>query len=88
MKKLLLLTSFLLAGYFSFANRLLVRSNGAGFAYTSIGEAIDSAQVGDTIVIFPRTDGQQWALTKTLTKPMVFLNGDTSGNNQYLGIAL
>jgi hypothetical protein len=85
MKKLLLLTSFLLAGYFSQANRLLVRSNGAGFAYTSIGEAIDSAQVGDTIVIFPRTDGQQWSLTKTLTKPMVFLNGDTSGNIQYLG---
>jgi hypothetical protein len=85
MKKLLILTAFLLAGYFSFANRLLVRSNGAGFAYTSIGEAIDSAQVGDTIVIFPRTDGQQWSLTKTLTKPMVFLNGDTSGNIQYLG---
>jgi hypothetical protein len=85
MKKLLLLTSFLLAGYFSQANRLLVRSNGAGFAYTSIGEAIDSAQVGDTIVIFPRTDGQQWSLTKTLTKPMVFLNGDTSGSIQYLG---
>jgi hypothetical protein len=58
----------------------LVKSDGAGFAFTSIGEAIDSAQAGDTVVIFPRKDGQTWAITKTLTKPMVFLNGDSSGN--------
>jgi hypothetical protein len=83
-KRITILWFILLASLSTQANRLLVKSDGAGFAFTSIGEAIDSAQAGDTVVIFPRKDGQTWAITKTLTKPMVFLNGDSSKNN--LGI--
>jgi hypothetical protein len=79
-KRITILWFILLASLSTQANRLLVKSDGAGFAFTSIGEAIDSAQAGDTVVIFPRKDGQTWSITKTLTKPMVFLNGDTSLN--------
>jgi hypothetical protein len=77
-KRITILWFILLASLSTQANRLLVKSDGAGFAFTSIGEAIDSAQAGDTVVIFPRKDGQSWSITKTLTKPMVFLNGDSS----------
>lgn len=80
-KTIHLTTIILLFSLISAANTLTVKQDGTG-GFTIIQNAIDSAQNGDTVLVYPGTYYENLSIiTKYITLGSLFL---TTGNDQYI----
>ena len=78
MKKLLLTFSAVLFTASVFAGNLLVKEYGVNGTYSTIQDAIDAAQDGDTIIVFNKPSGQYWLEDLVISKEVFLENSDAN----------
>jgi len=78
MKRLLLTFSAVLFAASVFAGNLLVKEYGVNGTYSTIQDAINAAQDGDTIIVFNKPSGQYWLEDLVISKELFLVNADTS----------
>ena len=78
MKRLLLTFSAVLFTVSVFAGNLLVKEYGVNGTYSTIQDAIDAAQDGDTIIVFNKPSGQYWLENLVISKEVFLENSDAN----------
>ena len=78
MKKLLLTFSAVLFTASVFAGNLLVKEYGVNGTYSTIQDAINAAQDGDTIIVFNKPSGQYWLENLVISKEVFLENSDAN----------
>lgn len=78
MKKLLLTFSAVLFTASVFAGNLLVKEYGVNGTYSTIQDAINAAQDGDTIIVFNKPSGQYWLEDLVISKEVFLENSDAN----------
>ena len=78
MKRLLLTFSAVLFTVSVFAGNLLVKEYGVNGTYSTIQDAINAAQDGDTIIVFNKPSGQYWLEDLVISKEVFLENSDAN----------
>jgi len=78
MKRLLLSFSAVLFTVSVFAGNLLVKEYGVNGTYSTIQNAINAAQDGDTIIVFNKPSGQYWLEDLVISKEVFLENSDAN----------
>jgi hypothetical protein len=78
MKRLLLTFSAVLFTASVFAGNLLVKEYGVNGTYSTIQDAINAAQDGDTIIVFNKPSGQYWLEDLVISKEVFLENSDAN----------
>ena len=78
MKRLLLTFSAVLFTASMFAGNLLVKEYGVNGTYSTIQDAINAAQDGDTIIVFNKPSGQYWLEDLVISKEVFLENSDAN----------
>ena len=78
MKNLLLTLSAVLFTASVFAGNLLVKEYGVNGTYSTIQDAINAAQDGDTIIVFNKPSGQYWLEDLVISKEVFLENSDAN----------
>lgn len=78
MKRLLLSFSAVLFTASVFAGNLLVKEYGVNGTYSTIQNAINAAQDGDTIIVFNKPSGQYWLEDLVISKEVFLENSDAN----------